>query len=428
MNVSFSEVDERILANYHFIGSGLCCNRQNRKENENLLSVKFDPHTHTKSLSLVRREDINAWEIFKSYFGFGRLAYQDFRLLAVSNYLETQYGLYLKKLSAEAPEYTTIQGIASRLLSYKKWGLKCPNFGSFLEHNREGTRSTSLHDQTATTAKTAVVNPCVINVTRSSWKLDRIIYNYNRVPTGLALHTDGNILICSGNRFSETGELILVQQRTGMIVKEIKLHDWCVPSAVAVGSSGTIYVTDFEHKCLYVLDANGMYLTHTLMNFSPRLIAIGRDGEPIVVARESPRDYWMHRFAADGAYKGKAYGAYYTINDFYGTNQQISNIAVNSSTSDVAVYMPREKIIRLCTHEGVFIKDMHFDFPPTCFTFDAVGSMIVCFANKVELFNSEGNRIASFGDGTLKNITHVQVNRDGQIIIADRGRITLWSG
>jgi hypothetical protein len=94
------------------------------------------------------REDINAWQIFISYFGFGKLAHQNIRLTAVSNYLHDEYGPRLKQLAADTPEYATIHGIASRLLVYKKSGSEIPQLWIALSNEAKSFLFHRLHEHT----------------------------------------------------------------------------------------------------------------------------------------------------------------------------------------------------------------------------------------------------------------------------------------
>ncbi|XP_077985199.1 E3 ubiquitin-protein ligase TRIM71-like [Glandiceps talaboti] len=77
-------------------------------------------------------------------------------------------------------------------------------------------------------------------------------------PIGIALHhTDGNVYVCSRRSgkvevYTQNGKHIrtLGSQSSGQV-------NFKAPSFIAVDRAGRLYVTDFEHCCVYVCDVHG---------------------------------------------------------------------------------------------------------------------------------------------------------------------------
>lgn len=96
----------------------------NRKNNEYLLCVKSNSTDNTKQIDKVRRADVNSWEMFKSFFGCGKLAKCDLHLDSIAARLEQ---CDLSSVDEKSAAYKTIHGIATRMLIYKKTGPAIPS-------------------------------------------------------------------------------------------------------------------------------------------------------------------------------------------------------------------------------------------------------------------------------------------------------------
>lgn len=114
-----SEID--CLENYKFNCDEFSKTKQNRKENEYLLCIKNT--NHTRQIDKIRRVDATAWEIVKSFFGFGKLANCDLRLSSIASHLEQHD---LTSLVKDSKAYRAVHDIATRMLIYKKSGEVIP--------------------------------------------------------------------------------------------------------------------------------------------------------------------------------------------------------------------------------------------------------------------------------------------------------------
>ncbi len=102
----------KILSEYRFIGNEFERSQKNRNENEYLLCLR-DGH----QIDRVKREDATVWEIFKSYFGCGKLAGCALSIQAIAAHLAQRD---LSELNCEDPAYAAIHAIAARVLVYRK--------------------------------------------------------------------------------------------------------------------------------------------------------------------------------------------------------------------------------------------------------------------------------------------------------------------
>ncbi len=113
--VQFSENEIKILGEYRFVGGELLKLGRNRKENPYLLCVRQDPNG-SSYLDRISTRDATCWEIFKSYFGLGKLAHCRFSLKDVAEYLSQRE---LSSLSLDSSAYQTVHGIASRTIVHR---------------------------------------------------------------------------------------------------------------------------------------------------------------------------------------------------------------------------------------------------------------------------------------------------------------------
>jgi hypothetical protein len=116
--MKLSNTDLSLLANYRFISDDLAKSHRNRQKNSTLLCIR------NKELALVDRKDVTKWELFKSYFGCGKLADCNLRLAAIGKYLEERD---ISEVAKDHPAYKTIHDIAARMLVYKKAGSNVPH-------------------------------------------------------------------------------------------------------------------------------------------------------------------------------------------------------------------------------------------------------------------------------------------------------------
>lgn len=109
------------LASYQFKNDGLSKNGKNRKENDYLLCIKKTGET--TQIDKVRRVDVTLWEIVKRFFGCGKLKGCDLRLKSIAAHLSK---LHLPVFDKDKEAYTTVHGIATRMVSYRKSGKNIP--------------------------------------------------------------------------------------------------------------------------------------------------------------------------------------------------------------------------------------------------------------------------------------------------------------
>lgn len=105
----------KILGEYKFVGDEFLRSQKNRNENEYLLCLRETYSGY--EIDRVRKEDASIWEIFKSYFGCGKLAGCDLSFDAIVDYLGKRD---ISEVAADTPAYDAIHAIAARALIYRK--------------------------------------------------------------------------------------------------------------------------------------------------------------------------------------------------------------------------------------------------------------------------------------------------------------------
>lgn len=133
--------DINILENYQFRSEAFALSGKNRKENDTLLCVKTVPGKYSsyKTLGTVKRSDVTKWEVFKSYFGCGKLADCDLNLKSIAEYLHGK----VKTLDPKSKAYKTVHEIATRMLVYRKDGNEIPEFWKSIS---TGTRMFAVYE------------------------------------------------------------------------------------------------------------------------------------------------------------------------------------------------------------------------------------------------------------------------------------------
>ncbi len=106
----------KILGEYKFIGDEFMRSQKNRNKNETLLCLRKNENGDWR-LDKVQTKDATSWEIFKSYFGVGKLAGCTLSFEAIGNYLAERD---ISTVESDAPAYDTIHAIAGRMLIYHK--------------------------------------------------------------------------------------------------------------------------------------------------------------------------------------------------------------------------------------------------------------------------------------------------------------------
>jgi len=111
-----SKQDLTVLGQYQFVSNETEPSGKNRKENGQLLCIRRGPDGE-RELSTVNSSDVTACNLFKKFFGLGKLANVDVSLKKISAYLSEKD---LSQLDPQSAAYKTLHGIASRCLFYKK--------------------------------------------------------------------------------------------------------------------------------------------------------------------------------------------------------------------------------------------------------------------------------------------------------------------
>ncbi len=114
--MKLEENEIKILGEYKFIGDEFMRSQKNRNENETLLCIRENEKGY-RHLDKVQTKDATSWEIFKSYFGYGKLAGCDLSMEVIAGYLAKKD---LSWLDCETPAYATVHAVAARVLIYRK--------------------------------------------------------------------------------------------------------------------------------------------------------------------------------------------------------------------------------------------------------------------------------------------------------------------
>jgi len=114
--MKLQENELKILSEYKFLGNEFLRSQENRKQNSYLLCLRKNEKGDWQ-LGQVQTKDATCWEIFKSYFGVGKLAGCTLSFNAVAGYLADRD---ISQIATDTPAYDTIHAIAGRMLVYHK--------------------------------------------------------------------------------------------------------------------------------------------------------------------------------------------------------------------------------------------------------------------------------------------------------------------
>lgn len=114
--MKIQENELKILGEYKFLGNEFLRSQENRKQNSYLLCLRKNERGDWR-LDRVQTKDATCWEIFKSYFGIGKLAGCTLSFDAIAGYLADRD---ITQIATDNPAYDTIHAIAGRMLVYHK--------------------------------------------------------------------------------------------------------------------------------------------------------------------------------------------------------------------------------------------------------------------------------------------------------------------
>lgn len=111
----------------------------------------------------------------------------------------------------------------------------------------------------------------------------------------------------------------------------------------------------------------------------------------------------------------------------YQVVKSIKNAALQCFNEVIAVNNEGSKRLRLCNYNGTPLQTIELEEAPKAFSFDLKNRLLVGYAKKVTVLDSEGAVLCTFGEDFFEAITSIICHPSGSIVVADKhDRITIW--